>query len=176
MSTPDTTTKGGFTLIELLVVISIIGTLASVVLASLHNAREKAHYAAAQAEMREISRAIVVAQLETGLPLRLITGDDCSGCTCYDTNGGVDGAPCITHWQHIRSSISAIDPLSDISAFATDPWGSPYIVDENEQEFPYNPCRPDELKSAGPDRSFTSWGATGDDLVLSLPFNTSACY
>lgn len=56
MTRHSSKSKAGFTLIELLVVISIIGLLASVVMASVNSARIKARDAKRKAEMREFTQ------------------------------------------------------------------------------------------------------------------------
>jgi general secretion pathway protein G len=56
----------GFTLIELLVVTAIVGVLASVILISLNEAREKGRVAVAVANMRQVATAIQLYYSDTG--------------------------------------------------------------------------------------------------------------
>lgn len=116
------TKKTGFTLIELLVVVSLIGILATLVLANLNAARQRGRDAQRKADFRNIQTA-----------LRLYYND-------YDvfptsTNAGqivgCDGAPDPCAWGeegfardgHVYMSTLPNDPLPDVDyAYArTDP-------------------------------------------------------
>jgi len=149
--------KKAFTLIELLVVIAIIGLLASITLVSLKGAIERARYGRAQVEMDQIKKTIIVARENEGKALRYITGSACSECACRgvgDLSQLPDSHSCIINMTNFFNKIGL--PLM------RDPWGSPYLMDENEYEWSSNPCRRDTLNSAGPDKLYGPAGHDGN--------------
>ena len=90
---------GGFTLIELLVVIAIIGVLASVVLASLNNARRKSRDARRITDVKQIQLALELQFDGLGVgnyPVGLAADAPCtnnSGLTALVTNGYIAVIP-----------------------------------------------------------------------------------
>ncbi|HLP44223.1 MAG TPA: type II secretion system protein [Candidatus Nanoarchaeia archaeon] len=189
----------GFTLIEILVVVSIIGLIASIALASLGQTREKAKIARARAEMRQIAEAIIHAQGESGKNLDQIIDpnntnltDYCTDCPCRTNYGGPSDirgnvGVCYTQWLEALTRLEAAgNGTFGLVNFKRDPWGSPYLIDQNEDEpNPFqpgvDPCRHDTLRSAGPngiastyfvsdqDNSDASGG--NDDFGFQLPFS-----
>lgn len=134
----------GFTLVELLVVISIISILSSVVVAATQQARERGNEAKARADIREITRAIIIAQGERGLPLVQIApnanftyvncgwniGTSPTGDACF---ARVDSA-----FTSIENATNGIVPPGRLPR--RDPWGIPYQVDANFGESMARAC------------------------------------
>jgi prepilin-type N-terminal cleavage/methylation domain-containing protein len=166
----------GFTLIELLVAISIIGLLASVTIGSMSDARNAALYTVVKSDFRLIQNAFYVTD-QSSSPIMSITGSacsECSGCRISGVNLRLldEDSSCRVNWRRAIDRITlASDLLRDSSDFYLDPWGSPYLLDENENEVPSNPCRIDVLRSVGVD----GLRNTADDYVVLLPFRTSQC-
>ena len=160
----------GFTLIELLVVVAIIGVLAAIVLASLNSARLKGQIAKAKMELNQFIKAAVIAQGESGKNLIAITGSGCSECAVCRVFGDLRNVPtgngCYTNWLNDITTIQNATGgmVSGLINMTRDSWGSPYTMDENEDEGGPN-CNLDSVRSVGPDGT---WG-TGDDLIYSIP-------
>lgn len=156
----------GFTLIELLFVIAIIGILSSVVLASLGSARNNSKYARTQAELRNFIKIIEIARGESSKTLLEITGSGCSRCACSgDLRNISDTSTCYLNWVNVLTKVQTASDgiVSGLDRLKRDPWGSPYLLDENEGEGG-NCARIDNIRTAGPDGFY----GTSDDQAYNI--------
>jgi prepilin-type N-terminal cleavage/methylation domain-containing protein len=162
----------GFTLIELLVTIAIIGVLSSVALGALQTARTRGEYASAQTQLRQLRQSMIVAQGESGRTLRQITGSNCSDCgVCRsaDMRNVATSNTCYIAWINVITRIQQNNTsISGLDKFLRDPWGSPWMLDENEGEVG---CQSDTLRTVGKDGLYN----TADDYILTIPFVSQAC-
>lgn len=172
--------RRGFTLIELLVVIAIIGVLSSVVLSSVRSASTKSAVTRAKAEMKSFVQAVIVAQGESGKTLLKLSQDggagtpQCSQCACTagtDLRNIASSNACYTNWAAILTGVqmNSNGLVTNLTAMNRDPWGSPYLVDQNQGEAG-NCTAYDSLRSVGPDGTL----GTSDDIAWTAGMPLSA--
>lgn len=127
-------TQKGFTIVELLIVIVVIGILAAITIIAFNGVQERARVQRANSDLNTLAKAIQVARLNADTTLMGVT---LSGCTrCAGTQAAYDQA---------LDRIGTAANMNLSSLKARDPWGNMYFIDENEGEFPANPCITDGL-------------------------------
>ncbi len=162
--------SAGFTLIELLVVMIILGILASVAVVFFHRARLQAQRARVASEIRVINQAARAAQGEMGVDaMFLATGTRWTASPCNARGVLKDLPRTDVCWTRYTETLDVLAAKSGISLDALrngDPWGAPYLIDENEGEPLGGNClRRDIIVSAGPNGIQE---ANGDDILVFL--------
>ncbi len=167
-------------MIELLVVISIIALLSSVVLSALSASRVRAGNAKARADMYQFIKAVSVAQGESGKTLLTMSSNggstvpNCSLCVASCTGDLRNtSSVCYTNWTAVLSGVQTNTNgiVAGLTRLARDPWGSPYLVDENQGEGGVGACsNVDSIKSVGPDGT----NGTSDDVAspIAIPLSS----
>lgn len=131
----------GFTIVELLIVIVVIAILASISVVAYNGIQDRSRNSKVAADIGQIVKAIQLARTSRDTVLLTVTGSGCSGCSCPYSSS--DTTPYWqlpkTHacWTRYVATLGAISNASGVnlsSLEAGDPWGSPYIIDENELE------------------------------------------
>ncbi|MBL8030058.1 MAG: prepilin-type N-terminal cleavage/methylation domain-containing protein [Candidatus Doudnabacteria bacterium] len=148
----------GFTLIEILVVVSIIGLLASIAMVGLRNARTRALTTRVSADLVQIQKQIDVTRLRRNATVLQITGSGCSDCASRNTK-------VISNFANMATLQSSWRQLGFVDS-PMDPWGTPYLIDENELEAGPSDCRYDSVWSAGPNGINNAGGA--DDVQTNI--------
>ncbi len=172
----------GFTLIELLVVITIIGIFATVVIGSLNTARDKARYAKAKAELKQIENALEFLYDDTGKYPFGASGETYTLCPPF-TGSGDNEVNLSSHNSGLSANGQSWSGWNGpyIIQNIIDPWGTPYYLDTDYRcTSGASGCNgitdtgndSSVVVSCGPDRSRTNVGsgseacAYNDDNVV----------
>lgn len=132
-------TQRGFTIVELLIVIIVIAILAAIVIVAFNGVQTKAQQSKIQADIRAITGALRMARDNKQMISQQITGSFSTGSACWSKPDGTNLATlpntdtCISQYN---TSMQALANASGVTALTTmrDPWGRPYLIDENEGE------------------------------------------
>lgn len=134
---PDKYTPG-FTIVELLIVVVVIAILATVTVVSYNGVTTHARYSKIKTDIQQLVQASIIARDNSGKTLIQITNNNATPNACFSKATGTDLSTlpktdaCWTDYFH---TLQAISDASGVNVMAmVDPWGWPYLIDENEGE------------------------------------------
>lgn len=124
----------------------------------------------AQAALDTLARDFALAKEHSGQDLREINANNCSECPCKggrQLRGLSNADPCAGNWNKalMRLYRLSLGQARVPDQLLRDPWGSPFLLHENEGTEGLPPCTPDTITSVGPD----GIQGTGDDLTRDIP-------
>jgi len=173
----------GFTLIELMVVVSIIGTLATIIVTSLNEARDRAQRANALTELSTLRDAFFALELDTNVMPGGQPVGTCAANDEYSTNPASPdcGAGLICNTARLYPSGATYTYPSSWAgpyvseAALTDPWGNYYLFDydvhcgSGANEIPSEKCGGNSgevvgVTTGGPDGDFFTY--TDNEVVV----------
>lgn len=170
--------QAGFTIVELLIVIVVIGILAAISIVAYNGVQDRARAAKINADLSLLNKAIQAARVNSGdTPLRYITNSTATGWECMIKTAGTDLATlnktsdlCWTNYKAALQSIAAASNINVVNL--VDPWGRPYVIDENEKETAGS-CAPGQDYIGTFLRPVTgSWGMND---YTPIPYVTAGC-
>ena len=150
--------RKGFTLLELLVVVAIIGLLASIILASMKNAREKARYSRTKEELHQFATALeLYASDHNGMYPADVTRSIPPGLEVYLPGGNWPNAPwpgSVYDWDNWAPADLSFAPFAqvyqisvrfctDVSTctFPNEPWAASFDYYSAAYYCVSGPCR-----------------------------------
>jgi prepilin-type N-terminal cleavage/methylation domain-containing protein len=128
----------GFTIVELLIVIVIIGILAAITIVAYNGIQDRARQTKMIQDIATLKHAVMSARQATGKTFAGLSGSNSTGSACWSKATGTDLAAlpstdsCWTTYFATLNTIQA-ETGANLSNLR-DPWGRPYLLDENEGE------------------------------------------
>jgi hypothetical protein len=157
----------------------LVAVLAATILLSETMAKRTRQFAAAVTLERQRNEAADAlselaalahrAKVKTGQTLVAITGSNCSRCGCdgRDLRTVESGDVCLRQWDQALARVGQAAGASPgtLRRLARDPWGSPYLLNENEGESADFPFESDTIASPGQN----GLAGDADDITLAVP-------
>lgn len=130
--------QAGFTIVELLIVIVVIAILAAITIVGYNGIQTRAQQSKIDADIAVLMKAVQAARSAESKTLTQITGSTATGANCWSQASGTDLAalaPSHGCWTRYNQTLTALSTITGAQLSGlVDPWGRPYLIDENEGE------------------------------------------